>query len=201
MNHSDTITGIRARWYTRLMGSVGAGKVYERALTLLNPRPGERILDVGCGTGTFLKLVKRTPLSVPLTLIGIDASEDMLHEARKDSDGISFRYADASELPFADATFDCVVSILALHHMPLEVKEKALGEAVRVLRKGGRIIILDLSRPNKGWWGSVLGIWFDFHSHTRGNWSFIMAGLQKRGFSVEEGTERGAVGYVVAQVR
>ncbi len=206
-HESDTITGIRVHWYEKFMAVLGAGRVYRQALFLLEPKAGERVLDVGCGTGTFLKLLRvEDPESlrgadsnVSLDLIGIDVSEDMLREARKNASGISLRCADASALPFANESFDAVVSILALHHMSEAVKKQAIGEATRVLKKDGRLIILDLFRP-KSRWGSSFRFWFNLHSFTRGNWELILSELAQKGFTLaKEGAVRGFVGYLTAR--
>ncbi|HBV01059.1 MAG TPA: hypothetical protein DEF00_01535 [Candidatus Taylorbacteria bacterium] len=195
---SDTITGFRARFYSKIMSVCGAERVYRQALSLLKPRAHERLLDVGCGTGTFLKLL-RANSSIPLALTGVDASDDMLHEARKNAGDISFQYADASSLPFRDKTFNAVVSILALHHMPCEVKKKAIGEIARVLKKDGRVVILDLFRPNTRL-GGFFSFWFNLHSYTKGNWEFTIGEIEQNGFiAVKEGTVRGFVGYLVAE--
>ncbi len=195
---SDTITGIRSRLYTTLMAGMGVKRVYQQALVLLKPKAHERILDVGCGTGTFLKLF-RDNSGVLLQLFGIDASEDMLQEARKNANTISFQCADAAALPFDNESFDAVVSILALHHMSKDVKKRAIGETVRVLKKDGRIVILDLFRP-KGRWEKCFQFWFNLHSYTRGNWAAIRGELKQNGLRVtDEGTVRGFVGYLVAK--
>ena len=164
--------------------------------TLIRTIGSKRILDIGCGTGTLLKLLQRES-SAPLSLAGVDASEDMLLEARKDGGPISFQYADAAQLPFKNETFDCVTSVLALHHMSPKVKRKALEESVRVVQKGGYVIIFDLFRA-KAWWQLLPTFWFNLHSHTRGNWGIIMDELRQKGLQiVEEGTVRGVVGYLV----
>ena len=195
---SDTITGLRALWYEKLMSGFGAGRVYRQALFLLKPKADERILDVGCGTGTFLKLL-RDSSGIPLELFGIDASDDMLSASRRDSKAIAFQKADASTLPFPDRSFDAVVSILALHHMPDDVKKQAIGEIARVLKKDGKVVILDLFRPNTRL-GGCFRFWFNLHSYTKGNWESVASEIKQRGLTaVKEGTVRGFVGHLVAE--
>lgn len=194
---SDIINGFRARYYERMMDAFGARRIHLRAFSLLKPQANECILDVGCGTGAFLRLL-RGRSGFPLHLTGIDASEDMLEKARGDAGSISFQCGDASILPFGSASFDAVVSILALHHMSEEIRGRAIGEMARVLRPGGRIILLDLFRPKNRLTG-FLRFWFNLHSYTRGNWEFLRAELHKIGFFVtDEGTVRGVVGYLHA---
>lgn len=198
---SDTITGIRVRWYDTLMKAVGVRAVYAQALSLLAPKAGERILDVGCGTGTFFKLVQeQTNLS--LTLVGIDASEEMIQKAREKVGGesIQFQFADAAYLPFPNQSFDAIVSLLTLHHTPSGVKTRAIMEMSRVLRTGGRAVVCDLARPS-GWWGRVIALFLALHSYTRGNWTEIRNELIRWRFVVrKEGTLRGVTGYLLVEL-
>lgn len=94
---------------------------------------GSRVLDVGTGPG----LVAGAVMKRGGHAVGIDFSEAMLEEARQRYPDIEFRQASAESLPFEDAEFDTVVSNFVVHH--LGRPERALAEAFRVLRKGGRI--------------------------------------------------------------
>ncbi len=110
---SDPITGWPARLYTRLMAILGVRSVYLHAVSLLHTKPHDRVLDVGCGTGTFLKLLEEHA-GMSLSLVGVDASEDMLREARARVPVQStITFADAANLPFPDRSFDHAVSILS----------------------------------------------------------------------------------------
>lgn len=113
----------------------------------LAPREGERILDVGCGTGLLTASVARRIRRGEI--VGIDASAPMIRIARRKRQGAHCRYqlAVAEDLPFGDATFDGVVSELFFHHVPIEVKRQSAREIVRVLRPGGRVAIADIDSP------------------------------------------------------
>lgn len=97
-------------------------------------------LDVGCGAGAFARLLSGRADYV----LGIDISPDSVRIARERSQGytnISFAIADATAYPLADAGFDCIVSIAALHHMPAE---ETYARFKRALRPGGTLVVLDL---------------------------------------------------------
>jgi cyclopropane fatty-acyl-phospholipid synthase-like methyltransferase len=96
-----------------------------------NVRSGARVLDVGCGAGT-LALLKRKGVE----LAGVDLSSECAWAARRNGYDASCR-ADLRRLPFADASFDYVVSLDVLGHVPLEEKTAVVGEMARVLRPGG----------------------------------------------------------------
>lgn len=115
----------------------------------LSPRPGMRILDVGSGTGeTVLEIAAKV---APGGLaVGVDFSEEGIAAAnekvkqRKLEEVAEFRLGDAERLPFADETFDAVVSECVVCLVP--DKQRALNEKVRVLRPGGRVIMHDVVR-------------------------------------------------------
>jgi ubiquinone/menaquinone biosynthesis C-methylase UbiE len=118
----------------------------------LDPRDGERILDVGCGTGLLtVEIARRMHAG---EVVGIDASLPMIDVAqRKRGGGVCvYKPAVAEDLPFEDATFDAVTSALFFHHVSLPVKRRCATEMARVLRSGGRIVIADIDRP-WSWFG------------------------------------------------
>jgi SAM-dependent methyltransferase len=99
---------------------------------------GDRVLDVGCGTGILArKAAERVGSAGHVT--GLDLDEGMLSVARRIGPGIECRQGDATELPFEDAAFDAVVSQFALMYFP--DRAAALREMWRVLRPGGRLAV------------------------------------------------------------
>jgi SAM-dependent methyltransferase len=102
---------------------------------LLGEGPG-RCLDLGCGTGVFVPLLAE----LGWTLVGVDVSEDQLRLARERFGGVTeaLVQADARSLPFGDGSFDAVVA--ALVHTDIDEYDRALVEAARVLRSGGRLV-------------------------------------------------------------
>jgi len=112
--------------------------------------PGDDLLDVGTGPG-YLALAASKLVAPGGTAIGIDASPEMIDRARMQAARAhaeaEYRVATAESLPFDDDAFDVVVSRLVLHHLPGDVKGQALAEMARVLRPGGRLLIVDLASP------------------------------------------------------
>ena len=109
---------------------------------LLGEISGLSVLDIGCGTGNFLRELKKRN---PRLLTGVDISESMLEIARELSSGtdIKFIRCDAENLPFDDESFDIVTSTIAFHHF--ENPKRVLSETYRVLKSSGRVVISDLS--------------------------------------------------------
>jgi ubiquinone/menaquinone biosynthesis C-methylase UbiE len=124
------------------MASVRACK--RRMEALLQPRVGQRLLDLGCGTGDDARALARL-VAPGGQVIGVDNSEAMLAEARRRAVGLSlsleYRLGDAQRLDLSDQTFDgCRTERTFMH---LEAPERALAEMTRVCRPGGKIVVFD----------------------------------------------------------
>jgi SAM-dependent methyltransferase len=102
----------------------------ESLVDLLNPQPGERILDVGCGDGVLFEKIRQAGAAV----VGVDDSPDMVEAAKRH--GIDARLIDACDLPF-DAQFDAAFSNAALHWMKRD-PDAVLAAVRRALKPGGR---------------------------------------------------------------
>lgn len=162
----------------------------QRILDLARLRPGDPLLDIGCGTGT-LALAARRRAGSEGRICGIDASPQMImratKKARQADANIEFRMAPAEALPFPDATFDVVLSTLMLHHLPDDILVRCLREALRVLKKGGCLLAVDFGgTPRKKSFLRRLGHHHSFNLHR------VVPSLKEIGF---DGIETGEIGY------
>jgi class 3 adenylate cyclase/SAM-dependent methyltransferase len=122
----------------------------ERLLELADLRPGERALDLGCGTGTLaIAACRRQPGA---GVHGLDADPRMIETARRKADaagvGLELRQGVATELPYPDGSFDVVLSSLLFHHLDRAAKHTAAREVARVLVSGGRLVVADWGRAS-----------------------------------------------------
>ena len=107
--------------------------------------PDGRVLDVGCGTGTFLGA-----LDGDFERHGVDVSASMLDQAR--ARGLDVRQAGGEALPYPDASFDLVTTFAVLHHLvEREAVRKAVAEMCRVTRPGGAVLVWDHNPLNPYW--------------------------------------------------
>jgi ubiquinone/menaquinone biosynthesis C-methylase UbiE len=134
------------RFYDPVVAATTRERTFKaRLLDQLDPQPGQRILDLACGTGTLaLAITEREP---GVTVIGVDGDPEMLARARAKAPGVQFDEALAQELPYEDASFDAVVTSLFLHHLTRDLKQAALAEVARVLRPGGELHVADWGPP------------------------------------------------------
>lgn len=131
-------------------------RIRERVVSFTNAPEKAKILDVATGTGKQAFAFARRGYDV----IGVDLSEAMLKVAtRKNRYGnLKLKVADATNLPFGNRSFDVACVSFALHEMPLTVREKVLGEMVRVTKAKGTIIIIDFALPD-----NKIGRFFIYH--------------------------------------
>ena len=116
--------------------------------------PGLRVLDVGCGPGTVTAGLAR--LVAPAEVVGVDRSPAVLAEAAEAAPGVRFELADATALPFADATFDVVHAHQLLQHLTDPVA--ALREMRRVTRPGGLVAVRDADYAAMAWAPAAPGL-------------------------------------------
>ena len=134
--------------------TVGLDRRWRRLTAESVVRQGDRVLDACCGTGD-LALADRAAGG---NVVGVDFSERMLERARRKAPDVEWVRADATALPFEDATFDVVTVGFGIRNVP--DLEEGLRELARVTRPGGRLGCLEITRP-KGLLRPFFRLWFD----------------------------------------
>jgi ubiquinone/menaquinone biosynthesis C-methylase UbiE len=123
----------------------------EKTLQCMDFLPTDRILDVGCGTGSLTLLVAER-LEAPGEIIGIDAAPRMIDIARRKARNrnlpISFRQGYSESLEFPDSYFDIVINSMFTHHIDSELKKLSFNEMGRVLKPGKCLVTADIDRPS-----------------------------------------------------
>jgi ubiquinone/menaquinone biosynthesis C-methylase UbiE len=140
--------------YDGFVGLVFLGqeqKVRQSTLDLVKIEKGEPILEVGCGTGS-LTLAAKTRVGPATQVVGIDIAPDMIATARRKADkaglDINFQVGRIEAIPFPDNQFGLVLSSMMLHHVHgMEAKQKGIEDIFRVLKPGGRFLIVDSEPP------------------------------------------------------
>ncbi|GIK83219.1 MAG: hypothetical protein BroJett024_43240 [Alphaproteobacteria bacterium] len=139
------------RFYDPIVGATTReGRFKRLLLEQASPEPGQRILDLGCGTGTLTILIQESEPAARVQ--GVDADSEILAQAsdkagRRGLSQIHFEQAFADELPYRESFFDQVVSTLFFHHLTTSGKRGAAAEIARVLRPGGQLHVADWGKP------------------------------------------------------
>jgi ubiquinone/menaquinone biosynthesis C-methylase UbiE len=193
-NLTPTTTGRVVHWaarYDLLLWLVTLGREQgfrERVLRLARLKPGESVLDVGCGTGTLAIAAKRH-VGPTGTVYGIDASPEMIARARKKARkagvDVVVQNALAETLPFPDGQFDAVLTTVMLHHLPRKPRQQCAHEIRRVLKPGGRVLAVEFggaAQERKTFFGRI-------HRHGYVKLPDLMALLNEAGLNrVETGS-------------
>jgi SAM-dependent methyltransferase len=149
--------GAIIRWpriYILILRIAFRGKEQELRQMIANMaqlRSGETVLDVGCGTGT-LALEARERVGITGRVYGIDPSRQMIAYARRKAAGrslsVNFQIGVVEHLAFPDRSFDVVLCTWMIQHLPTDDKRQGLAEMARVLKPGGRLLLVDSHLDN-----------------------------------------------------
>jgi SAM-dependent methyltransferase len=128
-------------WFNQLIDDLQF-RAIRRAIKLAGLSADTQILDVGCGTGRWLRRYQQFGFRA----MGVDATAAMLRLARERGTAVALTVGEAHRLPFRDATFDAVSDITVTQHIPQSLQVPALAEMIRVIRPGGCLILMELIR-------------------------------------------------------
>ena len=125
--------------YDPFVKLLGGDRAREALLEQAAVRAGHRVLDLGCGTGTFAVRIKEAHPEADVVGLDPDAKALTRAKAKADRAGLAVRFDQgyADDLPYPDASFDRVFSSFMFHHLPAEEKEATLRAVRRVLKPGG----------------------------------------------------------------
>ncbi|MFG2000915.1 class I SAM-dependent methyltransferase [Spirillospora sp. NPDC048911] len=136
-------------FYDALTRVAGVRALHERAVELAGIEPGQAVVDVGCGTGNLSFTVLAAQPGARVT--GLDPDGDALRraarKARRRGVALTLVQGYADRIPGEDASLDHVVSSLALHHVDDDGRDAFARDALRALRQGGKITIVDFGGP------------------------------------------------------
>jgi len=134
--------------YDPLVKLLGADRARRKLFDQARVQPHQRVLDIGCGTGTFAVAIKGWLPSVQV--VGLDPDPKALGRSSRKADraGASIRFDQgfANALPYPDGHFDRVFSSLMFHHLPHDTRPPTLREVRRVLKRGGSLHLLDFEQ-------------------------------------------------------
>lgn len=174
---------------------MGAARAREELIKQANIKPNQRVLDLGCGTGTLVVLLKRKYATAQI--VGLDPDPKALRRAEKKvrRAGLEVQLDEgfSDELPYDEGTFDRVLSSFMLHHLEEHEREKTLREVLRVLKPAGTFHLLDFAGGEDkapGRWGRLV----NSHAHLEENSQQSILQLMKRaGFMNAEKVKDGSM--------
>jgi ubiquinone/menaquinone biosynthesis C-methylase UbiE len=157
MKKQEGQLGGMAHYYDMVMTLLTLGRektLRDKTIELAHLNPGDKVLEIGCGTGT-LTLEAKTKVGPTGEVTGIDIAPEMVAvatgKAARKGINVTFREGNIAEIPFPDNSFDTVLCSFMIFHMPDYVRKKGLTEIFRVLKHGGHLFIIDQALPDNKW--------------------------------------------------
>ncbi len=157
------IPALKYHWLTRFYDPLMEWGMREKKMKMklihqASLQPGERVMDLACGTGTLALLLQQSQPGVQV--IGVDADPEILAIAKekvkeRPVDSILFEEGFSDQLSFSSNLFHHVFTSLFIHHLTLEKKKETFEEVRRVLKSGDQFHLLDFEKPQNGWMRAV----------------------------------------------
>jgi ubiquinone/menaquinone biosynthesis C-methylase UbiE len=136
--------------YMKMMTFGRERTLRERTINLAQVKPGDSILEVGCGTGTLTLAAKRQA-GPSGKAFGIDVIPGMIELSRRKAsqanEQVTFQLGSIDDIPFSENQFDVVMCSFMIFHMSENTRRKGIAEIYRVLKPNGRLLVLDLALP------------------------------------------------------
>lgn len=171
--------------YDPIVKLLGGDAARKALLDQAGLRPGQQVLDVGCGTGTLATLIKR--LHPDITVVGFDPDPKALARARRKAAraavSIQFDQGFGDELSYPEASFDRVFSSFMFHHLPHDERGKTLRAIRRVLKPDGEFHMLDFEGPEDSEHTFLAQLLHSGHRLKDNSESRVLAFMSQAGFA------------------
>ena len=187
--------------YDPMLRFMGGGRALKELIDQANLAPGHRVLDLGCGTGELVVLLKRQYPA--LQVVGLDPDPKALRRAQQKAARArvvaQFDQGFGNALPYEDKFFDRVVSSFMFHHLEGDERQQTVQEVSRVLKPGGSFHLLDFTSDDHGpggFWSRLV----EAHAQTKQNTDSQLLQLMRRaGFSSEAKVKSGSMLFGLMQ--
>ena len=182
--------------HTGLMGLGVNGPNSRMIIKMAKIKPGDKVLDVGCGSGN-LTLTAKKYVGASGSAYGIDAAPEMIEvackKAKRNGFEAIFEIGLIEKIPYLDATFDVVINRLVIHHLPDDLKRRGFAEIFRVLKPGGHFFVADFKPPTNPVLAHVATVLVGHRMMMQSNVRWIVPILTEIGFvDVTSGPTRSA---------